>query len=404
MAPTHARRAIHLGLIVGAAVVGAALLLGRARAAEPPPRPPPDRAYDWCSKIAVSPDVRQHAIGNGCQPSWTPREIASGADYVYIGSYDDIEKRGPMTHPEGQCGSPHTHRDNADYVHQLRALRAAQGGPPLRIIHMHRFDVVADTLTAEPGFRADFLVRTDRPWSEVEAFFLKDRSPQCQPDGCRFTPAWGGYSDENKGRWITDWIRKAGGHPESNVYYLVRAAQVKHDYWPTAVLADLRNPDYRAWRVALAKRAVEVGGYDAVLLNQKFHQYTEQHWIGSPMAPDAEGLRKIGDDTLWTAPPRDYDAAAYLAGWVALAEDLRRAGVPYAVDLPHWPGLIKPAGNNGPADQGHRIAEVARHARIAVLDRKAYGDQAGLVAFGADLARAGVDVVWREDSCGFKRP
>ncbi len=389
--------------IVAALLAVAVAFLAHARAAEPPPRPPPARTFDWCSTIAVSPELRQHTVGRDCQPSWSPREIASGADTVLIGSFDDTEKRGPMTHPEA-CGRPHTHRDNGEYVRQLRALRAAQGGPPLQVIHLTRFDIVADTLTAEPGFRADFLVRTDRPWSEVEAFFLTDRSPQCGAEGCRFTPAYGGNPDANRGSWITDWIRNAGGNPQSNVYYLVRAAQVKSDYWPTAVLADLRNPDYRAWRVALAKRAVEVGGYDAVLLNNKFHQFREQHWIGSSMAPDAAALRKIGDDTLWTAPPRGYGGAEYLAGWVALAHDLQQAGVPYAIDPPHWPSLLTPVGNAGPPDQGHQIAQVARHARFVILDRKAYGDEPGLVAFAADLERAGATVLWREETCGFKRP
>jgi hypothetical protein len=397
---SHLAGRLTLALALALAASGPAL---RA-AAEPPPPPPPARAFDWCSGIAVRPDSRQQKVGQTCLPAWSDLEIASGADFVWIGATGDTEKPGPATHPADSCGWPATHRDNAAYVARLRGRRAAQGGPPLRVIHLHRFDLVTDSLAAEPGFRADFLVRTKRPWNEVLAFFAADRSPACGRGGCRFTHAWGGWEDRNQGAWLADWIRRAGGNPDEHVYYLIRAAQVTDRFSPVAALADLGNPAYRAWRVALAKRAVEVGDYDAVLLNQKFHQYAAPHWIGSPNLPDAAALRAQGDDTFWTAPPDGYDGRAYVAGWAALGRELAQAGVPYAVDLPGWPGPTAPVGPAGGSDAATRVRETARRARFVFLERHAWGDRPGLLAFAEDVAASGAEVVWMDTRCGFKRP
>jgi len=122
------------------------------------------------------------------------------------------------------------------------------------------------------------------------------------------------------------------------------------------------------------------------------------------MAPDAAALRAVGDDTLWTAPPRDYDGAAYLAGWLALARELRAAGVPYAVQPPAWPTTLAPLGAPGDAQTAAAMREALRGARLVLLDRGDFGDRAGLLAFAAELEAAGVEVVWVDTRCGFKRP
>jgi len=140
----------------------------------------------------------------------------------------------------------------------------------------------------------------------------------------------------------------------------VRANQVRDRFWPTAAIADLRNPAYRAWRVALARRSIKIGGYDAVLLNEKFHMYREPYWIGSERAPDVAALREAGDDTLWSAPPNGYGHAEYLEGWLALARDLRAAGVPYALlGVPAGPWVLRGTETGATARDDQRIEEVA---------------------------------------------
>lgn len=378
------------------------LLLGAVAPASA--APPAKRVYDWCSDVVVRPDQRRRAAGAGCVAEWPDEAIADAAGLVLLGDGPDTVDP-VFVHPVGPCGAPQTHADNARFVERLRALRARRGGSPLRFVHMHRFELVADTQAAQPGFDAAFLLSTDRPWPEVTAFFAKDRSPQCGRRGeCRWSDAFGGWEDRGRGTRLRDWIDRNGGpgRHQSVVYYLVRAAQVERLFWPTAAIADLRNPAYRAWRVAAAKRAIAVGGYDAVLLNQKFHQYQDgPHWIGGPKAPDAEALRRIGDDTLWTAPPRGYGYPEYVEGYAALAADLRAAGVPYAFEMRTWPWLERDADDpSTPRDEAKLIREAARGARIALLDPGRGLSQRGFEAFADELRRAGVEVVITRFDCG----
>lgn len=398
------RRLWRRPLATALALASACLVAATASGAPPPP--PPDQSFDFCSKIAVRPDSRFEKGHSGCTPIWSDDAIAAGADAVMIGSHNDVDRVGAVEHPAPSCGYPETHRDAARYVARLRALRAKRGGPPLRVIHMHRFDLVPDTLAAEPGFRASFLLQTDRPFREVTDFLAKDPSPRCGPEGCRWSDAYGGWEDRGRGTWLRDWILKAGGRPESVVYYMVRPVQVEQHYWPLAAIADLRNPAYRAWRAALAKRALEVGGYDAIELNHKFHQFHEPYWLDSPKVPTPAALRALDDDTVWTAPPRDYGFAAYAAGWSAMAADLRAAGVPYAVEVPTWPWLSQLADDPSTpnVDESKLLREAIRGARYVILERWARADVQGLDAFAAELERGGSEVMWRDMRCGFKTP
>ena len=386
----------------------AAWLVAAVPAAAQPPAPATRRDFDWCSEVVVRPDQRRKSVGSGCVIDWPDDAIAAGAGVVLLG--DGVDTSEPVfLHPVGPCGTPNSHADNARYIARLRALRAKRGGAPLLFVHMHRFDLVADTLAALPGFRADFLLSTDRPWSDVTSFFAKDRSPQCGKQGCRWSDAFGGWEDRGRGTWLRDWIEKSGGprRHESVVYYLVRASQVDRLFWPTAAIADLRNPAYRAWRVAEAKRAVAIGGYDAILLNHKFHQYQgEPHWIGGPKAPDVAALRKNGDDTLWTAPPRGYGYPEYVEGYAALAADLRAAGVPYQFEMRTWPWLVREADDPSTPDRDEErmIRDVARGARIALLDPGRRVDYVRFLEFADELRRAGVHVVIARSECGFGRP
>ncbi len=381
-----------------------AALGAMAAAAQSPTRPA--RVYDWCSEVVVRPDSRFRETGSSCAPVWPDDEIASGAGIVLLGSHDDVSDRRFAHEGNSRCGWPTSHADNARYIAKLRAMRGSL--PPLRFVHMHRFDVVADSLTALPGFRADFLLTTDRPWSDVLAFFANDHAAACGAEGCRWSDAYGAWETRGKGTWLRDRIDAAGlpGRYQSAVYYLVRGAQVERHFWPTAALADLRNPAYRAWRVAEARRAYDQGGYDAIALNQKFHQYYEPHWIGSAAIPDAEALRAHGDDTYWTAPPRGYGLSEYMRGWIALAADLQAAGIPYAlIDLPEWPWLFSAGDPRAPDPAITRgLHEAIRGARIVLLEPRARTDQPGYDAFIAELQRAGVRIAWVEARCGYLHP
>jgi hypothetical protein len=184
----------------------------------------------------------------------------------------------------------------------------------------------------------------------------------------------------------------------------VRPAQIEDRFWAIAAIADLTNPAYRAWRVSMALRAIQIGGYDAIELNHKFSQYREPMWIGGPLARDAVELRRLADATLWSAPPIGYGYPEYVRGWAALAKDLRAAGVPYSVNLQTWPWLVRFSDDPAsPADEGALVREAVLGARYVLLDRWARADHSGLAAFAAELGRAGVDVVWIDTRCGLMR-
>lgn len=386
-------------------LLGVLLVAGFAASAAPIE---PARQFDWCSEVVVRPDQRRRSDGSGCIIEWPDDAIAAGAGVVLLGDWADTSEP-VFVRPPGACAERQTHADNGRYVARLRALRAKRGGPPLFFVHMHRFELVGDTQAALPGFQADFLLSTDRPWSEVTEFFAKDRSPLCGKEGCRWSDAFGGWEDRGRGTWLRDSIDESGGprRHESVVYYLVRAAQVQRLFWPTAAIADLRNPAYRAWRVAEAKRALALGGYDAILLNQKFHQYQgEAQWIGGPQARDVAALRKNGDDTLWSAPPRGYGYPEYVQGYAALAADLRAAGVPYQFEMRAWPWLVREADDptTPDRDEAQMIRGAALGARIALLDAGRGVDHAGFLNFADELRRAGVRVVIIRPECGFGHP
>jgi hypothetical protein len=365
---------------------------------------PPARSFDWCSEVVVRPDMRRSQAPGGCQVVW-PDEEAALAAVVLIGSASDVpeEEDGGRT---VRCAIPRTHRDRGRYLARLRELRAKAGiRRPLRAIDMHRFDLVANSLAGEPGFRADFLATTDRPWREVLDFFARDRSPACGAEGCRFSFAMGGREDRGD-ETLRDRIDASGGakRHETAVYYLARANRDTRLFWPTAAVADLRNRDYRAWRVAQAKRALELGGYDAIALNEKFHQHQQPHWIGSAAAPTPAALRE-SRDTLWTAAAPGYGYPEYVEAWSALARELRAAQIPYAITaLANWRWLHRGADDPAtPRDEARMIREVLEGARIVLVDRRDRGDPAGRDAWAARLEAAGAEVVWVDQSCGLAR-
>jgi hypothetical protein len=358
--------------------------------------------------VVVRPDEHRREDATGrCVTRWSDEEIAAGARVVMMGSFRDVRAENFASSPPERCQIESTHEARGRYVKRLRDLSADRRGPPLRIVHEHRFDIVAPTLAAEPGFRADFLVSTDRPWKQVLDFYERDRSPLCGLSGCRFSMRPDGAASGHE-LTLDEAIDASGGpkRHESAVFYTGRGGQVQSHYWASAVIADLRNPAYRAWRVKLAAQALEIGGYDAVSLNQKFHMYQKHYWVGSDLFPDPAAVRKATDDNPWTAPPRGYGYPEYVAGWSALAADLRAAGVPYAIDaLSAWPWVRDRADDPATRDrdEGRTIRDVVRGARLVLMD-KARRDPAGLQRWVAELRAAGVEVVPIDTNCGYGRP
>jgi hypothetical protein len=256
-----------------------------------------------------------------------------------------------------------------------------------------------------PGFSGRFLLPTARPWSEVLRFFEEDRSPDCVAGGCRFAepdPSSRNGDPVGLAPLVARIDETAGkGTSRSVVYYLQRGSAGNKIFRATNALANLDDPAFRAWRVAEARRMLERGGYDAVMLNHKLHQYrSEGHWLGGPAAPDVTALNRLGD-TLWTAPPSGYGYPEYVAGWHALASDLRAGGVPYGVILSvaPWRRRTLP-GSDSASDENALIREVARGARVVLLDGRVGKRGALFVAVQRELEAAGARVVPIDSSCG----
>ena len=365
--------------------------------------PASPHVFDWCSGVVVRPD--QFLRAGSCDPVWSPQEIARGAEVVLLGDFRDVSE--PVLPPfQDRCGRIESHAANARRVAALRRLREPTGLPPLEIVHYQRFELVPRTFAALPGFDARFLLETRRPWQEVLDFFQRDRSAPCLSGGCRWSDSNFGDEAGEHGTRLRDLIDASGGPGayRRKVYYVIKSAPGQQIFFPVAALGDLRNADYRAWRVAEAKRAMAVGGYTAIALVNKFHQYGAEkgHWIGSGRVSDVASLDRV-PDTLFSAAPSDYGYAAYVAGWAALARDLRAAGVPYAVEIQSPEFFARADDPSTAADEGALIREAARGASLVLLDRWRITTDASLRAATADLEAHGARVVPVKAECGYGR-
>lgn len=363
------------------------------------------RAFDWCSGIVSSPDQRWKDP-RACVPFFSDEELVAGAEVLLIGEFTDVAE--PKIPSPGRACEPNpTHATSAAFEKRLREARAAAGGPPIFFVHQHRFDLVSAQLAAQPGFDPAFLVRSARPFEEVEGFFAKESGAPCE-GACRLSASWPNLEGKDAGRRLRDYIdAKAGeGAWRSAVYYLARPQGNSNVFGVTAAIADLGNAEYRAWRVAEAKKAFEVGGYDAIALNHKFHQYRDgaKHWIGGPEVPDVAALRATGD-TYWTAPPASYGYGEYVAGWSALARELREAGVPYTVTLnaAHFTGDVFD-DRSTPQNEAELIRKAAEGARLVMIDRGGGNPaQPVLDAMVRRLEAKGPRVVVFDQRCGLAK-
>ena len=358
--------------------------------------------YDWCSAVVIRPDQRWQDT-KACIPVWADDELARGAGVVLIGDFDDAAN--PRVSPAPRVCEPSPGHDaNARRMARMRGAREKAGGTPPWFVHMTRFELVPATLAAQPEFDPAFLLRTDRSFSEVLDFFAKDVSPACA-GGCRWSDSWPWLEGKDDGRRLRDFIdaKAGGGSYRSAVYYLARAQRSGGVFGVTAAIADLGNPAYRAWRVKEAKSALRAGGYDAVDLNHKLHQYRSgaDHWIGGSAAPDVSSLVKSGD-TFWSAKPKSYGYPEYVAGWAALARELREAGVPYNVIL----GAYAFTGDalddpRTPANEAALVRDVADGASSVLVDRSGgHPSDAVLDSIVRRLAAHGAKVWVVDQSCG----
>jgi len=376
------------------------------------PAPPPASAaetLDWCAPIVVRPDQRWWSY-SPCEPWWKPDTIARRADFVFDGF--PVPAQPVLTPDPIGCFGATTHANSRAYHDDLR-VRAAAQGRTLGIIWAQRFDLVDRHLAATPGFDPSFLLPAATPWAQFEDFFSKDTTETCVC-GCAWSRERGANATP-AGTRLADLIDAHGGAGtyERKVQYAIRpstggsADGEPRRFFGSSALADLGNPAYRAWMVAHTQAGLAAGGFDAVELNHKFHQYLPGNppmWAGGARAPDV--ARYVAtDDTLWSAPPSSYGYAEYVAGWAAMGADLAAAGVPYVVWLP--PTMWR-AGSTlyddpaTPTDENALIRSVAHGARWVLLDKIGGGTDADVALAQADLAANGGAIgVPLDSGCGF---
>ena len=379
---------------IGSAVLMAALAGAPAAA----------REYDWCSTVVVRPD-QYFKDKTTCANSFSDAEIAAGADAVLVGDFTDVASP-VVPAPARTCAPAPSHATNATYVQRLRAARAAAGGPPLEIVHMHRFELVPFPFAAQPQFSPLYLLRTTRTFPEVTGFFSNDRSAPCLAHTCRWSDSYAGLEGRDAGQRLRDFIDAKGGanSHQSVAYYLARP-DGSGVYYPNSAMADLRDPAYRAWRVQEARNALLIGGYDTVDLNHKLHQYLfGPHWIQSTAIPDVARLDASGD-TFWSAPPAGYGYSEYVQGWYALASDLRAARIPYSVTiaLRAWLGSSFDDKSTPSIDEGALIREVMKGSRVVLLDyERASTAQATVDQARRELEAYGPRVIPIDQTCGLR--
>jgi hypothetical protein len=148
------------------------------------------------------------------------------------------------------------------------------------------------------------------------------------------------------------------------------------------------------------------GGYDAVMLNEKFAQYEEKpggggYWLGSSWCPDVS--RCVGDSSAFSAQPDSYGFANYVDGWVALARDLEAAGVPYMVRLIPNPWLRSADDPSTDFQEFSRIKSVLKGALLVMLDAANTGSGLSIEDWTRQLRASGVRVLPIDSRCGYAK-
>jgi hypothetical protein len=359
--------------------------------------------FDFCSTVVIRPD-QNYLDPATCANSYSDQAIAAGADAVWLGDFTDVAHP-VIPAPPGTCRPSPSHSANAAYVQRLKAARALLGKPPLEIVHMHRFDLLPAPFMALPAFHPSYLATAIQPWSAVTGFFTNDTSSSCAVKPCRWSDSWGGMEGKDTGVRMRDFIDKqsgAGGYTHA-VYYLARPDASKV-FWPTSALADLRNPDYRAWRVAEAKEGLRLGGYTTIDLNHKLHQYQYGAYSIGTRFSSVAAVEASGD-TVWSASPAGYGYTEYVQGLAALAQELRAAGVPYSFTIPlrSWSGDSFDDKTTTGLNEANLIRDIMLGAKVVYLDRPTATTPAGMLESAtADLAARGVRAIAIDGDCGLR--
>ena len=357
---------------------------------------------DWCSRVAVRPDRRFTSI-QSCTRTWTPAELSRDIDFVLLGEFNDVLASEAISKVP-KCGGMFSHENNRLFIREINQSVPDTGRRP-KTVHMTRLELVSPPHIQAKGFKSDFLLRTTTPLENVEKFFSRDRSKICR-GRCRFVfrRKIGNEQTEIGLDRAIDERGRPNQHANS-VYYISMRNREQISFSPHAVVADLRNPEYRAWRIKRLKASLEAGGYDAIMLNHKFGQYwTRQgYWLGSAACPDISRCTN-GIGNIFSAPPDGYGYAEYVEGWVAFARDLDAAGIPYVVRLAPNPWLTKADSRSTPdIDERQSIRSVLLRADTVLLSASNVGYLGSIDRWHEQLRREGANIVPINETCGYSK-
>jgi hypothetical protein len=373
-----------------------------------------EEQLDWCAPVVVRPDQRLYT-SNPCEPWWPDDEIARRADVVLDGFLRPSNSA--LAPKPSTCWGPQTMESSGAYHQRLRAA-AAGYGRSLRFVYFSRLDLVDIHTAASPGLDADWLLDAATDWRSATDFFQRDTTPPCAC-GCEWSDAHGSSNvGDPPGQRLRDWIAAVSTPDtyQSKVQYTTRPstggslAGAPRLFFAASAVADQRDAAYRAWRIEHMRDAIEIGDYDYIDLNHKFHQYLPNwpgRWWGAELAPDVAAYLAY-DDTMWSAPAANYGYAEYLAGWAAFADDLDLAGIPFSVSLTPFMWRADTAYDDPAtpeANEAEVIRGVARRAHQVLLERPQQVGAAEYAAVVADIESAGVaTVVPITSSCGYGSP
>lgn len=311
--PSHAGRTLLLTLLLllwSGGVAGAATL-------------PAVRGVqgDWCSPLTYQPDVTE--FSNNCEMRLTAVEIASRSHYTALGTWEDTLSTDTANSSDA-CNDLRSHAGNKVIASAIRAA-AGLGAPP-RIFYAMRMDLLTTEQMSGAGFQNSWLLTTATPWATVVANVEADTSTECDPDGTGT-----GSCTITLGQFTT---------PDTSVYYMTLRG-TDQSLQPLAVMPDMGNAAYRAWRIARIQDILVEGGFDGVELNEKFdpNNLPDGYWMFSTSCPNLT-VCNGGQNTIWSAQPQNYSYGDYVAGWVAFGEELTAAGIPFHTRHQPNPALL----------------------------------------------------------------
>jgi hypothetical protein len=233
----------------------------------------------------------------GAQPgrsrAFTPAEVAAlGGDVLAYG----VRSGAPV--------EAAWNRQNRDKILAAKRI-AAEQGVPIRFYVSARPDTYMEhgQWGVAPGFKDEWIMRTTRS--------------QYERDVARFSSE--GWRVEFAS-WVDRGFRsRILADPETApcFYGFRRPLDKRLDV--TELLADVRNPEYRAWHVAWVRELLAYTGAEGVVVAVK------TGWHAKPMF-----VARVGPDTRWDGPlsPTPYGAGEFEAAMGAYLVELAAFGIP----------------------------------------------------------------------------